>query len=414
MKSEARSIKNVHLVSHLIEERPKSGQNLPIQTGFGGDEYSMHSMTTNDPEAFIYNDLNSIDSARAPSAFIMHHAQPHADCIDAAPLSTIVSSGRPPGNNEISKSPILLRRPTMDLTGASPSPREYHHQRSKSKVSKVRLIKQKLQHNGNYHSLEEPSYDILDEDVLYDFENFSFKQQLNDKLNDRSKLVLQPPPPHPMSSIQDLHTLHDNSPHDYKSHVHVKPTNFVWKVLSLSFQLLFFLVFCSLIINLVILRGFNNQILDFKVDALTNVLITEDILMVDVETSAINFNYQDINIWDLDLDIFITTKELSTSTGADKGISTVTILLGNSKRFLTPLTFQNDYKPFNATAQLKLYKPGQSFIFNDSHLTHEQWLKIFNTQFKLIIRGNLKYQLPLSWNPEIININSETTVNTLF
>lgn len=411
MKGEARSIKNVHLVSHLIEERPKNGPNATFIDDYPISIHSMYETKHHqDSESFIYNDMNSMRSTMVrnpPSALLINqkHTHPHTDLdfLEATSLNTIISSGRPLEAENI-PSPLLLRNPTMEI---NPPPREYH-QRCKSNVSKVRLIKEKLnQQNVNYHSLEEPSYDLLDENVLYDLDKFAFKQ--DQQVKDKSNLLL--PCNHQLF-------IPANSPHDYKSHYNGKRPNLIWRAVSLTFPILFFGLLFGLFVNIIICKGFDSQLTNFKVNSLTNVLINEAILMVDIETSAFNFNYQDIYIWDLDLDIFLITDGLSDSTSInnnqESNNSMVTILLGNSQKFLTPLTFpnSNDSKPINSTAQLRLYKPGQTFKLNNSYLTHDQWLKIFNSKFNLIIRGNLKYQLPFSWEISLININAETTVNT--
>lgn len=394
------------------EGKTRATVNMASHTTYVDDyPFSIHSISEarpRDSESFIYSDLTSVNSARMgniPVGLLLHHnsqsgpPQTETDFLDARSSRTVASSGKPRAM-EMPNSPLLVRRSTFEI---APSPRE-HHRRSKSSISKVRLVKERLnQHNGNYHSLEEPLTDLLDEDVLNDLVDFSYKQNGSERQNDRSTLL----PPYQLVG-------QGNSPHDYKPHSHWSFYEMVWKPAVQICPVLLMAVIFGFVVNMIVLRVFNNQLHEVRVESLENVLISEDILLVDIVSSAINPNFQQMNIWDMDLDIFLSTDRLEVSSSQDDS-KLVTILLGSTQRLLTPFEFHpsSGNTPVSSTAQLKLYRPGQSFKLNDNYLTHEQWLRIFNSKFKLIVRGNLKYHLPFSWEADLVNVNAETLVNSL-
>lgn len=224
-----------------------------------------------------------------------------------------------------------------------------------------------------------------------------------------------------------------NSPHDYKSMYYRQSMilNFLISGIYIFIALLLLFSF----IKIFIMKTFDNSLNNFEFLNLENVLISDEILLIDINSRAVNINFQDINIWNMDFNIFLITDESNLMEISDdnkiyysNSKNDITILLGNINRFLTPLRFNGivdssnwkeiwekwwDSKNINpqiSKAQLKMYNPGKDFSFNDSKLTHEQWLKILNSDYKIILRGNLEYSLPLVWQKQFISISAEIDI----
>ena len=216
----------------------------------------------------------------------------------------------------------------------------------------------------------------------------------------------------------------NNSPHDYKS-------MYYRQSMVLNFLLMGIYAFIALIIlfsfmKIFIMANFDNPLKTFEVESLRNLLINDEVLLVDIGAKAVNVNFESIVIWNMDLDVFMVTNESNLKeSGRNKPGEDITILLGNTSKFLTPLTFKGigsadtwsdvwkrwrNYQNAEAqksAAQIKLYKPGKDFTYNKKHLTHEQWISMLNNDYKIILRGNLKYDLPLIWQDQFISIATE-------
>jgi len=88
---------------------------------------------------------------------------------------------------------------------------------------------------------------------------------------------------------------------------------------------------------------------------------------------------------------------------------TRTTLLGSVFSFYSPLNF--DGSPFkhthsNSTGQLRLAKPGNTTETDNS----ERWQRILKYEYELILRGTLKYQLPMSSRIRNVSIDARLKV----
>ena len=270
------------------------------------------------------------------------------------------------------------------------------HQRMNMKMNKPRY--------ENYGSIKQPYYDSVDD-----------------------------------YNVQDGPPNGGNSPHDYKS-MYYRQNMFLKFILSSIYIFVLLLMLCTCL-KIIIMKNFNNTLVDFEVVDLENVLVSDEVLLLDIKSRASNVNLQDISIWDLGLDLFLVTNESNLmEEGGDEGKEDgtpelvlsekkdITILLGNSDKFLTPLKFIgllnlrtwsdvwhkwkdiSQVLPTHSGAQLKLYQPGKGFVYQGKELSHEQWLKILNSKYKIILRGNLKYSLPLVWQDQFISISTEIEI----
>ncbi|EME42407.1 hypothetical protein DOTSEDRAFT_134310 [Dothistroma septosporum NZE10] len=190
----------------------------------------------------------------------------------------------------------------------------------------------------------------------------------------------------------------------------------------------------------------NRPLYDVEVHEIKNVLASEQELMLDLKVGAVNPNTLGINIGDMDVNIFAKSKHVSNhkpdkendgsgklrrrqrissnlsdkkdsrdknpnpiqdpdghwhAPGDDDGDDSdaekdaQTMLLGRIFKFDQALNF--GASPINhhlhfSTGQLRLTKPGNKTETGGS----ERWEKVIQYPFELIVRGVLKYQLPIS------------------
>lgn len=227
------------------------------------------------------------------------------------------------------------------------------------------------------------------------------------------------------SSEMSLRT-NNNSPHDYKS-MYYRQNIFLNFILNAIYVFVLLLILFSFL-KIVIMQNFDNPLSNFEVSDLENVLMSNEVLLMDIISKSSNTNFQDISVWDMDLDVFLVTDESNILIEADIDTTDITILLGNSNRFLTPLKFSGLFnlptwsevwhswrntefiRPMKSIAQLKIYQPGKKFTYQGKPLSHDQWTQILNSTYKIILRGNLKYSLPLVWQDQFISISTEVEI----
>jgi hypothetical protein len=179
---------------------------------------------------------------------------------------------------------------------------------------------------------------------------------------------------------------------------------------------------------------------DVKVLALKHVVATEQELILDMQVMARNPNIVVISVESTDIDIFAKSKhseddsdwwsrqQLSSHVEErrrnisgihklddspddpyDDPDETKTTLLGRVFFFDSPLTF--DGSPFKhtrsiSTGELRLAKPGNTNEADNS----ERWQRILKYEYELILKGTLKYQLPMSSRVRNVSIDARLKV----
>lgn len=182
----------------------------------------------------------------------------------------------------------------------------------------------------------------------------------------------------------------------------------------------------------------NKPLYGFEVDQIENVLASEQEIMLDLVVAAVNPNMLGVTVSEMDLNVFAKSKYISPIGGGhdvshsrrreiqsmdyqdsdghwhpgdspdedkghggdDKGTDPIegdsqTMLLGRIFHFDSPLVF--DGSPIKrhqhmAVGELRLQHPGNKTESGGS----ERWEKVLQNPFELILRGVLKYQLPVS------------------
>jgi len=179
---------------------------------------------------------------------------------------------------------------------------------------------------------------------------------------------------------------------------------------------------------------------DVQVLALKHIVATEQELILDMEVKARNPNIVVISVESTDIVIFAKSKhseddsdwwsrqQLSSHVEErrrnisgihmlddspddpyDDPDETKTTLLGRVFFFDSPLTFGGS--PFKhtrsiSTGELRLAKPGNTSEVDNS----ERWQRILKYEYELILKGTLKYQLPMSSRVRNVSIDARVNV----
>lgn len=193
--------------------------------------------------------------------------------------------------------------------------------------------------------------------------------------------------------------------------------------------------------------GLNQPLIDVKVRHLQNILASEQELMLDLHVDAINTNIFGISVNDLDVNLFAESSYVGSSTDYEKsqlrwanrrgsqddnalsfpwpfptdGVDESTdpiddpepgmqkMLLGAILEFDSPLMF--DASPLrrrrsSSVGEIRLAKPGNQTEAGGT----ERWERVLQHDFNLILRGVIRYQLPLSSKVRSVKIAGKATV----
>ncbi|USW56614.1 Putative vacuolar segregation subunit 7 [Septoria linicola] len=200
----------------------------------------------------------------------------------------------------------------------------------------------------------------------------------------------------------------------------------------------------------------NRPLYDVKVHKIHNVLASETELMLDLLVGAVNPNTMGISVSELDVNIFAKSKHVTMPNATDPDAPTTrnmrygsrasgsgdkdknpnliqdpdghwhnpgdkepeadpendaqTLLLGRVFHFDQALSFEaSPLKQHEhvSSGQLRLTKPGNGTESRGS----AKWEEIIQYPFELIVRGTIKYQLPISSRPQSVAIGAKTVVH---
>jgi hypothetical protein len=202
------------------------------------------------------------------------------------------------------------------------------------------------------------------------------------------------------------------------------------------------------------LVALNRALLDVSITGIQNVLASEAELMLDLEISATNPNLFAITVTDLDVNLFTESayvgtarewrdrKSESTSAmsnglrshsnkgviavsspwwwpddGVDEGTDPIDdpapgvqkMLLGRVLEFDSPLVFESSpllRSSSSSVGEIRLAKPGNKTEEDGT----QRWERVLQHPFELIVRGVIKYQLPMSSKTRSAKIGSRIKV----
>ena len=194
----------------------------------------------------------------------------------------------------------------------------------------------------------------------------------------------------------------------------------------------------------------NRPLLDVSIKHIQNVLASEQELMLDLHVEALNTNLFAITVNDLDVNLFAESPYLGSSShwqgqrqksalrwvsrekissfgfdwppwdskdGVDEGTDpiddpesgTQKMLLGRVLEFDSPLLFESSplrRMNHSSVGEIRLARPGNKTEVEGS----AKWEKVLQHPFDLIVRGVIKYQLPLSSRTRSAKIGSRVKV----
>lgn len=205
----------------------------------------------------------------------------------------------------------------------------------------------------------------------------------------------------------------------------------------------------------------STPLIDVHVKDIQNILASEQEIMLDLNVHAINPNLVAIQVSDLDVNIFakskhvgtsvlwredhilprsednkskspsakttwlgalgrlgISSKDYRTRNGIDEGNDPIedpegdsqTMLLGRIFEFDSPLIFEASpfkRRSLSSVGQVRLAKPGNRTEEGGS----ERWERVIQHPFELIVRGVIRYSLPISSRTRSASIGSSITVH---
>lgn len=183
----------------------------------------------------------------------------------------------------------------------------------------------------------------------------------------------------------------------------------------------------------------NKPLYGFEVTRIENVLASEQEIMLDLLVGAVNPNVLGVSVGEMDINVFAKSKHVSpinhdgyerlevldgptarrnrAASGGhkDEGTDPIegdsqTMLLGRILHFDSALTF--DGSPMKrhihySMGELRLAKPGNKTETGGS----ERWERVLQYPFELILRGVLKYQLPVSSRMQSAAISATVLVH---
>ncbi|KAG4438705.1 hypothetical protein IFR05_005832 [Cadophora sp. M221] len=175
---------------------------------------------------------------------------------------------------------------------------------------------------------------------------------------------------------------------------------------------------------------------DVKILALKNIIASEQDVILDMKVQARNPNLVVVSIDSTDLVIFAKSKYAGTDTewwkhpsGTDllrRGLrkrdddpldpplgddpnNSPNLVIGHVYEFYSPLTFEGSpfhAEPYSSLGQIRIDHPGNDTTPAGS----ERWGRVVQHEFDLIVRGTLKYTLPLSPRVRSVSVEGRVTV----
>ncbi|KAG9598520.1 hypothetical protein KCV01_g8644, partial [Aureobasidium melanogenum] len=197
---------------------------------------------------------------------------------------------------------------------------------------------------------------------------------------------------------------------------------------------------------------FNKPLTNFHVDKIQNVLASEQEIMLDLLVGAVNPNILSVTVTDMDVNIFAKSKYVNpigrengilpataqrrriavhgeaggtpwqdehghwhAGSGVDKGTDPIegdsqTMLLGRILHFDQALCFEGSpikRHTHYSLGELRLGYPGNKTESGGS----ERWERVLQYPFELILRGVLRYQLPMSNRRQTAAIGASVVVH---
>lgn len=174
------------------------------------------------------------------------------------------------------------------------------------------------------------------------------------------------------------------------------------------------------------------ELSDATIVGIESAVVSSDELVFNVVVEALNPGWFTIVVEDVEIDIFAKSGYLGTDNtdrtdktdktdNTDKTVETVetveTVLLGSVYNLESPVAFPGGFFNRDVVRQigeLKLISPGKNLTSADNSTNpdnNDKWQVICKHPFDLIIRGSLKYNLPISKNVRSIVVTKTSYID---
>lgn len=154
----------------------------------------------------------------------------------------------------------------------------------------------------------------------------------------------------------------------------------------------------------------NRPMYDLQIERVQNVLASEQEIMLDLLVGAVNPNALGITITDMDVNLFAKSKHVGNSGDGSLEGDAQTMLLGRIFHFDQALTFEGSpikRHSHHSVGEMRLAHPGNRTEAGGS----VRWEEVLKHPFELIIRGVLRYQLPISSRVLSAAVSASVTVH---
>lgn len=184
-------------------------------------------------------------------------------------------------------------------------------------------------------------------------------------------------------------------------------------------KFIYTLISISCILSVGFIMGFllatTKELTNVSINSFENPIVSQDELLFNIIVEAFNPGWFTVSIDEVELDIFAKSGYLPESMdtaeidleGLEKTNTVETVLLGTVTNLESPMTFSGGFFTRELTSQngeIKLLRPGRNLTSlefdknrNESEPDNsDKWEIIAKNPFDLIVRGILKYNLPMS------------------
>lgn len=210
-----------------------------------------------------------------------------------------------------------------------------------------------------------------------------------------------------------------------------KSTKMPEKRINCIKNFIYTLISITIILSIGFVMGFvlatTKELTDVDIAAIQNPLVSQDELIFDMVVEAINPGWFTIEILNVELDIFAKSGYIPDSSDdfmSTNAVSVETVLLGTVTQLESPISFAGGFlkrEIATGTTEIKLISPGRNltnFSLQDNNGTEpdnsKKWEIISKHPFDLIIRGILKYDLPMSKGSKSVVVDKIAYIDPKF
>lgn len=192
-------------------------------------------------------------------------------------------------------------------------------------------------------------------------------------------------------------------------------------------RIVYILISISFILAIGFIMGFvlatTKDLSDASIQSFENPIVSQDELLFNIIVEAVNPGWFTIDVNEVELDIFaksgylpeVNAKSDSLTKTSEKG-NVETVLLGTIKNLESTMSFTGGVfsrTPVQQSGAIRLLRPGRNLTtfenYNPNNNTDpdnsDKWEIISKNPFDLIVRGILKYDLPMSKNSKSVVVN---------